>query len=232
MNPTDSVHNSLAEIPENRLVDRIVTDRLWGREFFHLYGMPTGMVSRQCVPLAGAPGDIEGDIDVLFCAPDIPERAVAYQIKRIKFGVNQLRNGIPSKLKEFKKLAQQTNLISRMGFWQVYAYLVVVVDAREQNAGDQKAGKLTFHGLSSELQSQVDSAVSSASALFDGRVGIGLMQFEQTMDSEPFTVGTHGLQIRRFCEAARQGEELTNWVAENSSNSVPRKQDAGGPSID
>lgn len=100
-------------------MDRIVTDMLWGSEFFQFKGMPPGMASRQCVLLTGAPGDLKGDIDVLFCAPELPERALAYQIKRIKFGINQLRNGTPSKLEEFRKLAEQTNRISRMGFWQV-----------------------------------------------------------------------------------------------------------------
>ena len=223
MNTPDLIHDSLAEIPEDRLVNRIVTDMLWGREFFQFHGMPSGMINRQCVSLTGAPGDLKGDIDVLFCAPDLPEQAVAYQIKRIKFGINQLRNGTPSKLEEFKKLAQQTNLISRMGFWQVYADVIVVADAREQNAEAQNTGKLTFQGLSSELRSLLYSAVSSAIPLFDSRIGIGVMEFIQTMDSEPFTVGTHGLHVLRFCEPAPQSEELTKWVAEVFSKTVARK---------
>jgi hypothetical protein len=72
-------------------------------------------------------------------------------MKRIKFGINQLRNGTPGKLEEFKKLAQQANLLARMGFWQVYAYVIVVVDAREPNAREQDAGKVTFEGLSSVI---------------------------------------------------------------------------------
>jgi hypothetical protein len=214
MNTPDLIHDSLAEIPENKLVDRIVTDILWGREFFVFRGMPSGMVSRQCVSLSSAPGNPKGDIDVLFCAPDLPHQAVAYQIKRVKFGINQLRNGTPGKLQEFKKLAQQTNLLSRMGFWQVYAHVIVVADAREQNTEARSTGKLTFEGLSSELRSLLYSAVSSAIPLFDSRIGIGVMEFIQTMDSEPFTVGTHGLHVRRFCERARQSEELTKWIGE------------------
>lgn len=214
MNTPDLIHNSLAEIPEDKLVNRIVTDILWGHEFFVFHGMPSGMVSKQCVSLTSAPGNLKGDIDVLFCAPDLPQQAVAYQIKRIKLGINQLRNGTPSKLEEFKKLAQQTNFISRMGFWQVYADVIVVADAREQNAEAQSTGKLTFQGLSSELRSLLYSAVSSAIPLFDSRIGIGVMEFIQTMDSEPFTVGTHGLHVRRFSEPVPQSEELTKWAAE------------------
>lgn len=147
MSTPDLIHDSLAEIPEDKLVNRIVTDILWGHEFFVFHGMPSGMVSKQCVSLTSAPGNFKGDIDVLFCAPDLPQQAVAYQIKRVKLGINQLRNGTPSKLEKFKKLAQQTNLISQMGFWQVYADVIVVADAREQNAEAQSTGKLTLQGL-------------------------------------------------------------------------------------
>ena len=207
------VHGSLAEIPEDKLVHRIVSDILWGSEFFQFYGMPSGMVPRQCVSLLSAPGAPKGDIDVLFSAPSLPEQAVSYQVKRIELGINQLRNGTPGKLEEFKKLAQQANLLARMGFWQVYAYVIVVVDAREQNAEEQNAGKVTFEGLSSGMRSKVYSAVSSATELFDARVGFGLMDFTQTMDSAPFTIGTHGLDIRRFSKPAEQSKELTDWVA-------------------
>jgi hypothetical protein len=67
-------HVSIAEIPEDKLVDRIVADPLWGSQFFHFAGMPSGMVNRQSVPLATAPGNPKGDIDVLFSAPNFPDR--------------------------------------------------------------------------------------------------------------------------------------------------------------
>lgn len=213
MSATPLVHGSLAEIDENKLVDSIVTDILWGPEFFQLYGMPSGMINRQCVQLHSAPGSPKGDIDVLFCDPDLPQQAVAYQIKRVKCGINQLRDGRFGKLWEFKKLSQQANLVARMGFWQVYAYAIVVVDAREQNAAEQNAGRITFEGLSSEMRRRLETAVSSATHLFDARVGFGVMEFIQTMDAAPFTVGTHGLHVRRFSEPTEQNKELTDWVA-------------------
>jgi len=211
--PPALAHESLAEIPEEKLVHRIVADILWGREFFQFHVMPSGMDNRQCVPLQTAPGNPKGDIDVLFCAANRPEQAVAYQIKRIKFGISQLRNGTPGKLQEFKKLTQQANLLAQMGFWQVYAYAIVVVDAREQNAGELNAGKVTFEGLSSDMRSKLEFSFSSATQFFDARVGFGVMDFTQTMDSLPFTVGSHWLHIRRFAKPADQSEELTKWVA-------------------
>jgi hypothetical protein len=206
--PVSLSHISIAEIPEDKLVGRLLADPLWGIEFFHFAGMPAGMVNRQGVSLATAPGNPEGDIDVLFSAPESPEQAVAYQVKRIKFGINQLRNGTPNKLGEFKKLSQQANLLARMGFWQVYADVIVVVDAREQNAG-----KVTYEGLSSKMRSLVYSFISSSIQLLDERVGLGVMDFIQPMDYAPFEVGTHGLHVRRFATPTKQSEELTKWVA-------------------
>lgn len=206
MSPTGLKHDSIANIPEDQLVERLLSDPLWGTQFFELAGMRRGMASRQRVLLNSAPGNFRGDVDALFCDPNHPDQAVAYQVKRIKFGINQLRSRTPSKLQEYKKVAQQANLLARMGFWQVYAYVVVVVDAREQNAGRQ-----TYAGLSSELKSLVASAISTAP--LDGRVGLGTLDFTQPMDYAPFTVGTHGLHLHRLSTPAAQSQDLTKWVA-------------------
>ena len=167
--------SSIADIAEDKLVERLFADPLWGTEFFELAGMPRGMLGKQRVLLDSAPGKFKGDIDVLRCAPDHPNQAVAYQLKRIKFGMDQIRNGTPTKLREYSKVAQQANLVARMGFWQVYAYVVVVVDAREQNAGEN-----TYKGLSSKLKSLVYSAVTTQP--LDERVGLAVLDFTQPMD--------------------------------------------------
>jgi hypothetical protein len=200
------IHDSIADISEDQLVERLFSDPVWGSDFFELAGMPRGMANRQRVLLNTAPGDFKGDIDVLLCDPDHPEQSVAYQIKRIKFGINQIRNGTPSKLQEYKKVAQQANLLAQMGFWQVYANVVVVVDAREQNSG-----RLTYAGLSAELKTLVDSAISLD--LLKERVGLGILDFTQPMDYKPFTVGTHGLTLRRLSTPAVQSQDLTKWVS-------------------
>ncbi len=206
MSSTGLAHDSIADIPEDQLVERLLSDPLWGTEFFEFAGMPRGMANRQRVLLNTAPGNFKGDIDALLCDRSRPEQAVAYQVKRIKFGINQLRNRTPSKLQEYKKVAQQANLLAQMGFWQVYAYVVVVVDAREQNSG-----KNTYAGLSSELRSLVASAISTHP--LDARVGLGTLDFTQPMDYAPFTVGTHGLNLRRLSTPALQSQDLTKWVA-------------------
>jgi hypothetical protein len=198
--------DSIADIAEDKLVERVLADPLWSREFFELYGMPSRMRNKQRISLARAPGKRKGDVDALFCLPEFSEQSVAFEIKRIKFGILALRpGGRPNKLHEFQKAAQQANLLARIGFWQVYLYIVVVADAREQNAG-----KNTYAGLSSQLKSLVYSTVSTGP--LDERVGLAIMEFTQTADSAPFTVGTHGLHLLRKSEPARQSTELTEWV--------------------
>ena len=202
---------SIADIPEDKLVSRILADRLWGSEFFQFADMPSGMVNRKCVRLETAPGKPRGDIDILFCAPDLPQRAVAYQVKRIKFGITHVRNEVPGKLGEFEKLVRQANLLARMGFWQVYAAVFVVVDARELNAG-----KVTYQGLPSRMRSLISSAISPQ--FLDERVGLGVLEFTQPMDYVPLTIGTQKLNIGRFAKSATQSEELTKWVRDIFSN--------------
>jgi hypothetical protein len=205
------IHDSIAEIPEDQLVARLLSDPLWGTEFFHLAGMPQDMATRQTVLLDTAPGAYKGDIDVLRCDPNQPERAVAYQFKRIKFGISHVRKGIPSKLQEFKKVAQQANLLTKIGFWQVYVYVVVVADTREQNLG-----KVTYAGLSTKLKSLVETEVSLEP--LNENVGLVMLDFTQPMDHKPFSVGTHGLAIRRHARSSVQSKELTDWLADLFTN--------------
>jgi hypothetical protein len=85
--------------------------------------------------------------------------------------------------------------------------VVVVVDAREQNAGRGN----TYEGLSAKLKSLVYSAVSTQP--LDERVGLALLDFTQPMDYKPFMVGSHGLHLMRPSKPTMQSEELTEWVA-------------------
>lgn len=206
MNTLELSQVSIADIPEDKLVERLLSDPLWASDLFELASMPRGMVNRQRVLLDTAPGNFKGDIDALLCSPNHPEQAVAYQVKRVKFGIDQLRNRMPAKLHEYKKVAQQANLVAQMGFWQVYVYVVVVVDAREQNAG-----KNTYAGLSSELKSLISSAISTRP--LDERVGLGTLDFTRPMDYPPFSVGSSGLHLCRLSKPVTQSKELTQWVA-------------------
>jgi len=168
---------SIADIAEDKLVERLFADPLWGTEFFELAGMPRGMLGKQMVPLDSAPGKFKGDIDVLRCAPDHPDQAVGYQFKRIKFGMDQIRNGTPTKLREYSKVAKQANLVARMGFWQVYAYVVVVADADVKTAIDRTETRservLALAGVPSVAEAAALAAAGPASRLISPRLVVG-----------------------------------------------------------
>jgi hypothetical protein len=205
--PVALIHPSIAEIPEDELVERLLSDPLWPHEMFKLHGLPREGQFKQRVLLNTAPGEFKTDADVILCDPHSPHEAVAYEIKRIKFGVSALRpGGKPNKLHEFQKAVQQANRLAKIGFWKVYLYVIVVVDAREQNAG-----KITYQGLSSQLKSMVASVISLEK--LQSRIGFGQLDFTQPMDYAPFTVGTHGLNLHRLASPANQPAELTKWVA-------------------
>lgn len=206
MSVPELTHPSVADIREEDLVDRLLSDVYSRSNYFELHGLPRGMLNKQRVSLNKAPGESKGDIDVLSCAPGRPEEAVAFEVKRIKFGVSALRpGGRPNKLQEFAKAVQQANRLAQLGFWQVYLYVIVVVDAREQNAG-----RLTYEGLSSELQYLVSSTITLEG--LDKRVGLCDLDFTQPMDYAPLTVGTGGLHLHRLSTPALQSAELTTWV--------------------
>jgi hypothetical protein len=207
MNTPVLKHRSLADMREDELVARLLSDPLWPYEMFELHGVPRGGRFRQKVPLNTAPGGFKGDVDVLLCSPDRPDEAVAYEVKRIKFGVSALRPaGKPNKLHEFQKAIQQANLLANVGFSQVYLYLIVVIDAREQNAG-----KVTYAGLSAKPKSLVASVISVQG--LHPRNGFCELEFTQPMDYPPLTIGTHGLHVHRLATPALQSTELTKWIA-------------------
>ena len=57
----------------------------------------------------------------------------------------------------------------------------------------------------------VDTAISTEP--LDRRVGLAMLEFTQPMDYKRFTVGFHGLELRRSATPAVQRQDLSNWVA-------------------
>jgi hypothetical protein len=207
---TELNHSSIADIPEDKLVERLLADPLWRKEYFELYGNPTGTLRKMRVPL---PTGFQGDADIVLFSPEHPDQAVAVEVKRIKFGVSALRpDRRPNKLHEYAKAIEQAHRLHKVGFWKVYLYAITVADAREQNAPKFGSGKLVFDGLSTKLKSLVASVVTTNG--LNPSVGLCSLDFTQTMDDEPFVVGTHGLHLIRGATAQPQRPELTRWVTE------------------
>jgi hypothetical protein len=210
MSETELHHQSIADIPEDQLVERLLADPMWRSEYFELYGNPQKTLNNQRVPL---PSEFHGDADIILFSPECPDRAVAFEVKRIKFGISALRpGGSPNKLHKYEKAVQQANRLYDAGFWKVYLYAMTVVDAREQNAPKFDSGRLVFDGLSTKLKSLVASAVTTNG--LNSNVGLCALDFTQTMDDEPFVIGTHGFHLVRRATEQRQTIEFTKWVTE------------------
>jgi hypothetical protein len=203
-------HASIADIPESQLVERLLSDRLWRIEMFELYGNPQKTSNKQRVPL---PKGFRGDADIVLFSPEYPDKAVAFEVKRIKFGASALRpGGKPNKLHEYQKAIEQANRLYEVGFWKVYLYAITVVDAREQNALKEKSGKLVFDGLSMELRNSVASIITTNG--LNPSVGLCNLDFTQTMDEEPFVIGTHGIRMARHAMEQPQMPDFTKWVTQ------------------
>lgn len=130
------IHPSIADIPEDELVRMLLSDPTRRSDMFEIYGVPSGASWKTCISLATVLGNFQGDVDVLFCDKAKPEEAVAFEVKRVKFGMRALRDGgKPNKLTKLSKALEQVNRLARVGFWKVFLYIIVVVDSGSRTRG-------------------------------------------------------------------------------------------------
>jgi hypothetical protein len=200
-------HASITEIPEALLIKRLMSNTYRRPYLLSIRGIPPQSIPFQRVPLRGLPGGPEGDVDILLCVPDQPGLATAIEVKRIKVGTRALRNRRPNKLTGLRKGVRQANLLAGIGFWQVYLYVFVVVDSREQNAG-----RITYKGIPTELQASIGRVIPPNG--LDSRVGLMYLQFVQPMDYEPLHVGADYCHLVRLAKPAAQSAAVTAWVAQ------------------
>jgi hypothetical protein len=206
--PNPPIHRSLAEIPEHELIQLLMAQR-HGRDFmFGIKGMPNNPRVLMRVPLAGAPGGVRGDVDLLLVEPLLPLDSVAIEVKRVRVGARSFEPaGKPNKLSDYREGVRQANLLAEIGFAQVYLYVLVVVDSRIRNKG-----KYSYDGITPELQAEIDAVVT-----LDGlnpRAGLVVSELVQSMDYEPLTLGAGGGHLRRLATPAIQPAALTAWVTD------------------
>jgi len=194
---------------ESELIEQLLTDRIRPAEMFTgIRGVPSNACWKTSVSLQTIPGERQGDIDVILCDPARPHEAVAYEVKRIKFGTPALRpGGKPNKLKEVKKATQQANRLAEIGFWKVFLYLIVVVDSRERNSGT-----VSYEGLSAYEKSMIEPYLKVSE--LDSGIGYSVLACTQPTDNPPFSVGSLNMQLRRLPVPAQQDAQLTRWVEE------------------
>jgi hypothetical protein len=201
------IHDSIAEIDEVFLVERLLASRYWRNSVFSLYGVPDDAVAIQGESKGSMPGNVRGDVDVLLCSPHQPDLAIAIEVKKVKVGASAIRSGMPNKLGRLKKAVGQANKLAGIGFSQVYLYVFVVVDSREQNRGEY-----SFDGASMELKDVIQCEVSKRLCDLVPTVGLFQCEFTQSMDSTPLEEGAFGLCLVRPATTVEQTPELTEWV--------------------
>jgi hypothetical protein len=198
-------HPSIADIHEHELVDELLSSYSYRSSFIGIHGMPSTPVALTRVLLKDAPGDYRGDIDILLFAKDEPARAVAIEVKRIKVGASAFWTDRPNKMHEINVGVEQANLLAKVGFAQVYLYLIVVVDSREHNEG-----RITYNGLTAGLRQKIDAEVSTR--MLDPRVGLIVLHYVQSMDHPPLTMGSSAGTIKRLATETLQPPALSRWI--------------------
>ncbi len=202
-------HVSIGEIHEDDLVRRLMKDRYWRSSVIGLNGIPHDAVDKQCVKLEGVPnkGRDKGDIDILLCAPNRPDRAVAIQVKMVKVRARAFSGGNPNGLGNLKEGVCQANLLAGIGFAQVYLYVFIVVDSREQNSEEA-----SYAGAPAEFKNLIERCVSATGLDLDPRVGLLQYEFVQPTDDPPLGAGGSVATLVRLAQEGVQTGELTEWV--------------------
>jgi len=196
---------SIANIPEAELIDLLIRDPQWHSRILEIHGIQSGSLVFQRVSLSGLPGGPRGDVDILLIVPGRPDLATAIEIKRIKVSASSLRTQQPNKLRELKRGVQQVNMLAKIGFSQVYFFVFVVVDSREQNAG-----RISFDGLPAEMRRSIVQVILPSG--LEPRVGLIHYEFVQSMDDEPLKTGAFSGDLIRLAEPITQPSEVTAWV--------------------
>jgi hypothetical protein len=202
------VYESLAAIPEGDLVRRLLSDSHWRERILRLHGIPDGVKYFPEVELDGL--GAEGDVDILAVDPTTPHLATAVQVKRVRVSEKSFaKDGKPNKLNEISKLNRQASLLVELGFWQVFAFVFVVVDSRIRNVG-----QYAFDGLTSELRTKIEQGISTEG--LDARAGCIVYEFTQPMEDHPLNTGTFWGHIVRMPTCALQSPAVTKWVTSNA----------------
>ena len=207
--PMPLLHQSITEIPEKELVTRLLRDRHQQDTLFNIKGLlADGARILREVELREFKPELTGEVDILVVPPRAPEQATAIQVKRFKakISLDDAHLGHPERMRELiAKGIKQANETARLGFSQVYLWIFVLIDTREQNQG-----RLTYDGADSDVRSRIEHAISPLG--LDARVGLMHFEWVQPMDRPPFELGSYGGHLRRLASTVAQPDDLTAWL--------------------
>jgi hypothetical protein len=201
-----TTHQSIADISEQEMIERLTKDDYWRRNLFGIEGVPNDPLFRLSVRLDGIPGNPQGDVDILLIAPNQYHIATGIQVKRVKVSMSEVGAHKINKLIEYEKAVKQANLLIELGFAQVFLFVFVVVDSRAMNRG-----KYAFEGVVGPHLEIVDQQITARE--LDPRIGLFRQEFVQPMNDEPLTTGAYTCRMIQNASRQAQRQVITEWVS-------------------
>lgn len=203
------LHRPITDLEEHELVTTVPKHPLNRYDVTNIKGVfSTTARILERVELREFKSTLTGDVDILVIPDDAPEHSSAIQVKRFvpQDGLEYMDAWQANRMQRlFADGMCQANETLAVGFSQVYLYVFVLIDTREQNAG-----RYTYKGGDSALSARVERAMSPVGL----ETKIGLMGFEwvQPMDRPPFELGTFDGHLVHSAERSLQPEDLTAWI--------------------
>jgi hypothetical protein len=206
-----NMNESIAEIDEGDLVDRLRQGPFGCTDLVRLPGIPGDVVPLTRVCLSGL--GIEGDVDVLLYSPAQPRIATAIEVKKIKIGARAFRNGSPNKLGQLSEAVRQANKLANAGFSQVYLYVFVVVDSRKYST-EKDEGE-----AGSKLKSVVRESIRREQTRLQKEIGVYQYDLVQWEDEHPLLIGGRAATLHRLAAQTPQRQNVTDWVKQQFARS-------------
>ena len=154
-------------------------------------------------PIITDPAKKPGDIDVLICERERPDRAVALQCKRVKVRDNQRVN----KLGNITDAVVQANRQREMGFHRNYLAILVVTDGRSRTENN-----VVFRGPTHETFSRIYDFTRNQSLHED--VGLMFIELTQPTGKSFRQMNDIGVCIDKEAHPLQQSQVLTNRIRE------------------
>ncbi|HVB57402.1 MAG TPA: hypothetical protein VNE63_13395, partial [Candidatus Acidoferrales bacterium] len=129
-------------------------------------------------------------------------------MKRVKAGESAFQlGGRPGKLNGLEEGVSQTNALADLRFSQVYLYVFVVVDSRQNHAENPSC-----YGATPELKSVIQQCLSRCQVSLQPSAGLYQREFIQWEDQAPLTVGGYNGHLHRIATRIQQSPGVTEWV--------------------
>ena len=204
------LHDSIAKVKEAEFIRKLLNHVYYSHAMFGLKDLPIDNAALPQIDRRHYGAELKGDFDILVVPRETPELTTAIQVKRLGVKVGgadqpKLETIAGRAQRLFDEGVTQTSWDERLGFWQVYLWMFILVDSREQNEG-----RYTYEGGSVNVMSRATSPISPSR--LPERVGLMTMEWVQPMDRPPLELGTSGGQLARLAQRRPQPPELTEWL--------------------